>query len=256
MGQLLSMGPMRPDLPSGKKSTTAFPAMENVRRTRSSYEGFLRQNLDSKSPFCGVHLENSIPLEIGLGVAVACPASEIRIDSTANEASMSLLEPVSYCDFLRNMPGELVVRLGRIAHARAYAASEVLFSEGTEHPEFHVVVEGHVRLDMFVPRRGRVPILTAGPGDVLAWSALAGNSIMTSTAVALEAVRTVAFPSDQLQRLCETEHDIGYHVMRQLASALSRRLLATRLQLLDLFGEHVAVLERSTETGRPGDPEC
>jgi CRP/FNR family cyclic AMP-dependent transcriptional regulator len=169
---------------------------------------------------------------------------------------MSLLEPVSYCDFLRTMPGELVARLGRIAHARAYVAGEILFSEGTEHLEFHVIVDGHVRLDMFVPRRGRVPILTAGPGDVLAWSALVGSSIMTSTAVALDAVRTVAFPSDQLQRLCETEHEIGYHVMKQLSSALSRRLLATRLQLLDLFGEHVPVLERAAEVGRPGDPEC
>ena len=140
---------------------------------------------------------------------------------------MSLLESVSYSDFLRGMPDDLVVRLGRIAHARAYAIGEVLFSEGTEHPEFHVVVDGHVRLDMFVPRRGRVPILTAGPGDVLAWSALIGNSTMTSTAVALEPVRTVAFPSEQLQRLCETEHEIGYHVMRRLASALSPYWIAT-----------------------------
>ena len=169
---------------------------------------------------------------------------------------MSLLETVSYCDFLRAMPGDLVVKLGRIAHSRAYAIGEILFSEGTEHSEFHVVVDGHVRLDMFVPRRGRVPILTAGPGDVLAWSALVGNSTMTSTAVALEPVRTVAFPSVELQGLCESEHEIGYNVVRQLAAALSRRLLATRLQLLDLFGEHVPVLEPAPFMGRLGDPEC
>ena len=154
------------------------------------------------------------------------------------------------------MPSELVVKLGRIAHARAYAVGEILFSEGTVHPEFHVIVDGHVRLDMFVPRRGRVPILTAGPGDVLAWSALLGGSMMTSTGIALEAVRTVAFSSDQLLGLCESEHDIGYHVMRQLASALSRRLLGTRLQLLDLFGDQVPVLKPSTEQGKPGDSEC
>jgi len=169
---------------------------------------------------------------------------------------MSLLETVSYSDFLRGMPADLVVRLGRIAHARAYEIGEILFSEGTEHPEFHVMVHGHVRLDMFVPRRGRVPILTAGPGDVLAWSALIGNSTMTSTGVALEPVQTVAFHSDELKKLCITEHEIGYHIMRQLASALSRRLLATRLQLLDLFGEHVPVLEPAPFIGRPGDPEC
>ena len=154
---------------------------------------------------------------------------------------MSLLESVSYCDFLNAMPAELVVRLGRLAHARAYVAGAVLFVEGLAHPEFHVIVDGHVRLDMHVPGRGRVPILSAGPGDVLAWSSLVGDSIMTSTGVALEDVRTVAFRADQLLAVCESEHEVGYHVMRQLASALSRRLLATRLQLLDLFGEHAPV---------------
>ena len=156
---------------------------------------------------------------------------------------MSLLETVSYCDFLRAMPSDLVTRLGHLAYARAYVPGEVIFVEGGSHPEFHLIVDGHVRLDMLVPGRGRVPILSAGPGDVLAWSALVGNSVMTSTAVALEDVRTVAFRNDQLLSLCETEHEIGYHVMRQLASALSRRLLATRLQLLDLFGEQTHVLE-------------
>ena len=71
-----------------------------------------------------------------------------------------------------------------------------------------------------------------------------------------EAVKTVALPGDQLRQLCEAEHEVGYHIMRQLASALSRRLLATRLQLLDLFGEHVPALEFTPNFGRPGDPEC
>jgi len=169
---------------------------------------------------------------------------------------MSLMDTVSYCEFLRSMPGELVVRLGRLAHARAYPAGTVLFVEGIPHPEFHVIVEGHVRLDMHVPKRGRVPIMSAGPGDVLAWSSLVGNSVMTSTAVALEDVRTVAFRSDQLLGLCDAEHEVGYHVMKQLASALSRRLLATRLQLLDLFGEHASILTVTPDLGPPGDPEC
>ncbi len=168
---------------------------------------------------------------------------------------MSLLETVSYCDFLRAIPGEFVSKLERLAQARSYPAGDVLFVEGIAHPEFHLIVEGHVRLDMHVPQRGRVPILSAGPGDVLAWSSLVGDSVMTSTGVALEDVRTIAFRSDKLLGLCETEHEIGFHVMRQLASALSRRLLATRLQLLDLFGEHAEVHQLQPELGPCSDLE-
>ncbi len=169
---------------------------------------------------------------------------------------MSLLDVVSYCGFLRAMPDELVLRLGKLAHARAYSAGSVLFVEGMAHPDFHIIVEGHVRLDMQVSKRGRIPIMSAGPGDVLAWSSLVGNSVMTSTAVALEEVRTVAFRNDELMKLCEEDHEVGYQVMRQLASALARRLVATRLQLLDLFGEHDSAMVVIPDRGLVGDPEC
>ena len=169
---------------------------------------------------------------------------------------MSRLELIRQSDFLRGIPAELEVRLEEIAKSRNYAVGEVLFSEGAAHHHFSVISKGHVRLEMFVPGRGRVAILTAGPGEVLAWSALVGNSVMTATAIPLDAVQTVDFPGQDLQRLCETNHEIGYHIMRQLATSLSRRLLATRLQMLDLFANQTPILDLRSNLGRPGDPEC
>ena len=171
----------------------------------------------------------------------------------AAEELMSLIETVRHCDFLQAIPQPFYARLEQLAHPCNYAAGAVLFVEGLDHPEFQVVAEGRVRLDMLVPRRGRIPILTCGEGDVLAWSALLGDSIMTTTAVALEPVKTVAFRGDQLRRLCESEHEIGYHVMRQLATTLSRRLIATRLQLLDLFADHIPKMDLACTIGGPGE---
>lgn len=181
---------------------------------------------------------------------------DAEIESHESEGFVLFLDAVNHSEFLRGIPGESLARLAQLARSCTYPSGAVLFVEGNVHSQFHIVAEGHVRLDMLVPRRGRIPILTAGPGDVLAWSALVGNSVMTSSAVALEAVKTVALPGDDLKRLCETEHEVGYHVMRQLASALSHRLLATRLQLLDLFAGEVPTLELAPVIGRPGDPEC
>jgi CRP-like cAMP-binding protein len=168
---------------------------------------------------------------------------------------MASLSPISESDFLRAIPSPLVPGLEQIAHARSFSPGSTIFTEGTRHDEFHVVVSGRVRLDMRVPGRGRIPILTAGAGDVLAWSALLGDGVMTSSALALEPVQTVAFPGTALRTLCEQQHEIGYHVMRQLAAALSRRLVGTRLQLLDLFADHAPV-DLTPAVGRPGDPEC
>ena len=168
---------------------------------------------------------------------------------------MSSLNMIASSEFLRAIPAELHSHLEQLVQQRSYSPGTSLFSEGAHHDEFHIIVSGHVRIDMHVPRRGRVPILTIGPGDVLAWSALLGHGVMTSSAIALDPIQTVAFPGEALRKLCESHHEIGYHIMRQLATSLSRRLVATRLQLLDLFADH-APDDLTSAIGRPGDPEC
>jgi CRP/FNR family cyclic AMP-dependent transcriptional regulator len=98
--------------------------------------------------------------------------------------------------------------------------------------------------------RGRLPLMTVGPGDVVGWSPLFASHPMTATAVALEPVRVLTFDGQELRGLCEANHEVGYQVMRQLVRVLSERLLATRLQLLDLFLEH------QPRMAQPVDPEC
>lgn len=169
---------------------------------------------------------------------------------------MSLLNDMGDCDFLRSIPSALIERLDRISRRCDFPPGMTLFKEGQDNRDFHILTEGRVRLEMLVPRRGRIPIMTAGKGDILAWSALIGNSIMTTSATALVPVKTVAIDGEALRALCEEEHDIGFHVMRQLASAVSRRLVATRLQLLDLFAEQVPALDSESSPTKPGELEC
>ena len=89
---------------------------------------------------------------------------------------------------------------------------------------------------MLVPERGMVTILTVEPGDLYGWSAIAAPKRATSTVVAMEPERAHQ-PS--------TGWTSGWPWPRTTASrpalyprvleAVSRRLGATRLQLLDLF---------------------
>lgn len=166
-----------------------------------------------------------------------------------------MLQALSDCEFISGLPRQLVHHLELISRELTYLPGDILFNEGTVNRLFHVISEGHVRLEMYVPQRGRVPILTAGPGEITSWSAVIGNSVMTATGVALDHVKTVVFDGEQLQQLCEAEHEIGYHVMRQLAVTMSRRLLATRLQMLDLFGDAQLPLQSRGSTENV-DQEC
>ena len=155
---------------------------------------------------------------------------------------MSLSESPTNGDFLRDLTAERRAQVLALSVRRDYPAGSQIFAEGGTNRELHLIESGHVRLEMHVPGRGGVPILSLGPGDVLAWSAVLGSGVMTASAVALEPVRTLAVAGEALTRLCEADHELGYCVMRQLALELCRRLVATRLQLLDLFAGQEPVL--------------
>lgn len=126
-------------------------------------------------------------------------------------------------------------QLAAASVVQQFPAGTVLFREGTENHRLYVLVYGSVALDMHVLGRGDVRILSLGPGDVLAWSALIGEGRMTATALALADTQVIATSAQKLRELCEADHEFGFHLMRGMATALSKRLLATRLQLLDLF---------------------
>lgn len=127
------------------------------------------------------------------------------------------------------------IQLAAILRAVEFPAARVIFSEGEFQPDVYLIAEGEVALEMCVPARGCTRILTLGPGDLLAWSAALGPGQMTATAIAMTEVRVLAASSLELRALCETDFQFGYEFMRAVASAVSKRLVATRLQLLDLY---------------------
>jgi CRP/FNR family cyclic AMP-dependent transcriptional regulator len=160
---------------------------------------------------------------------------------SSEHSSSTALDLLKTVRLLQAIPERLLAKLVPMATVERAAANRVLFTEGTLCDRIYFVVEGLVALDMYVPRRDPTRILTVGPGEVLAWSALLSDQRMTATGTVLEDSRLVALAAQPLRQLCDADHEIGFVLMRAMALALSQRLLATRLQLLDLFAESQAV---------------
>ena len=59
----------------------------------------------------------------------------------------------------------------------------------------------------------------------------------TAGAVAVIDSTVIATDSEKLRELCDEDHDLGYVVMRRMASVVASRLMVTRLQLLDMFAQ-------------------
>ncbi|NND98065.1 MAG: Crp/Fnr family transcriptional regulator [Pirellulaceae bacterium] len=139
--------------------------------------------------------------------------------------------------FSADLPPNVIQSIAEVACVRHLRQGAYVFREGLENRDLFLVRSGRIALEMNVPGRGPVRILTVGSGEMIGWSALLGAGKMTASALVVEVAELVVSPAEKLQQECEASSEFGFHLMRQMADALSRRLVATRLQLLDLFAE-------------------
>lgn len=151
--------------------------------------------------------------------------------------------------FTATLPPDVVDYLAEISSLVVYSPGMVIFREGITDDNLYLVRSGRLALDMNVPGRGAVRILTLGPGEMVGWSALMDHGKMSASAVAVDDCEVIVAPADQLRQLCEENCEFGFHLMRQMAAALSKRLIATRLQLLDLFAEVSAPIHGGDSEG-------
>lgn len=140
--------------------------------------------------------------------------------------------------FLRELQPSLVAILAGCATTKEFAAGEFVFRTGEQADSFYIVLYGRVGIEMYSSERGALTILTVSEGDVLGWSWLVPPYRWHFDALVLDATRVIAFDARCLRELCEQDHDLGYEIMKRFAQVITRRLEATRLQLVDVYAAH------------------
>jgi CRP-like cAMP-binding protein len=151
--------------------------------------------------------------------------------------SESVLQMLRQSSLGAGLNDQQLAMLADIASEVSATRGRVLFSEGDSADALSIVCSGNIALQMQVPLRGSVRILTLGPRDILGWSALVGDGTMSTAAIVVEDAALLSLPAQKVKDLCAADHHLGYAVMNQVARALAQRLRGTRLQLLDLFSE-------------------
>jgi CRP/FNR family cyclic AMP-dependent transcriptional regulator len=115
-------------------------------------------------------------------------------------------------------------------------AGDRMFREGDAADAFFLVRHGLVALETYVPNRGQVTIQTVGPGEIVGWSWLVPPHRWQFTGRAVEQVRAVQFDGACLRGKCDSDPAFGYALFSRFAAVLLERLQATRLQLMDVYG--------------------
>jgi CRP-like cAMP-binding protein len=129
----------------------------------------------------------------------------------------------------------LAVLVGCASNVR-FDAGQFLFREGEEANQFYFIRQGRVAVEIFAPQRGPITLETISEGDVLGWSWLVPPFSWRFDARAVEVVRAIALDGRCLRDKCEEDPHLGYELLKRFANIIDRRLQATRIQLLDLYG--------------------
>jgi CRP-like cAMP-binding protein len=141
---------------------------------------------------------------------------------------------------LDGMPDELLEELSRAARDVDLPAGSVIFRQGDPAQAAYLLVSGQVALEICTAGEGCKRILTVAGGELLGWSPALGQQQMTATARALSDVRAIELDGTRLLAACEHNPRLGFEFMKRTALALAKRLSATRLQLLNLYGPEMA----------------
>jgi CRP-like cAMP-binding protein len=127
-------------------------------------------------------------------------------------------------------------RLAALAVRRTADPGDVLLHEDAPTTHLGIVIEGRVALRLQVPGRGAITVLTVEPGDVFGWTALIPPYRATSTVVAVEPTEAIVFDAVALRAALEEDDALAASLYPRILRSVARRLEATRMQLLDVFG--------------------
>ena len=130
-------------------------------------------------------------------------------------------------------PGALA-RLAAIARIESIPTGVVMLREGQATTDLGVVLEGRIALRTRVPGRPDLTLMTLDRGDVFGWSAALGEP-STSSVVTLSPTRVVLLDQDGLVEMLASDAEFAAVLFRHLLQTVARRLVATRMQLLDLY---------------------
>ncbi|MBA4311844.1 MAG: Crp/Fnr family transcriptional regulator [Chlorobiaceae bacterium] len=149
---------------------------------------------------------------------------------------METLEPLlSEHPFLKGLdPKHLQLITGCASNVR-FDAGQIIFREGEEADQFYIIRNGKVTLQIYTPGRGSIIIDALTEGDILGWSWLIPPYQWRFDAVAGELTRAIALDGKCLRNKCESDHDLGYELLKRFASIVDSRLESTRLRLLDMY---------------------
>jgi toluene monooxygenase system ferredoxin subunit len=129
--------------------------------------------------------------------------------------------------FFGGLGAARIERIAALGRAQSYPQDTRIYKIGDPVDDFYVLAEGMVRFTLGLYKRETSAGEIIRPGDVFGWAALVeGYSRRIATAYCLTPCTVIALDGTQLHALMESDHGLGYAIMKKLAVLLTSELTA------------------------------
>ncbi len=142
--------------------------------------------------------------------------------------------------FFEGLPPEALELISGCGMNVHFDADATIISEDEPADVFYVLRSGRVAIEVATPRRGPLVIETVGPGEILGVSWLLPPYRWTFDGRATISTSAVALDAACLRQKCDQDPVLGYEMYKRFAALVRDRLQATRLQLVDFYGNNAS----------------
>jgi CRP/FNR family cyclic AMP-dependent transcriptional regulator len=151
---------------------------------------------------------------------------------------MSVSELLQHSELFLGLSPEQMEQIAALGHEATYNAGDLIISEGAPSHELYIIGNGMVEVEVVKGAVHDVPgapqlssLVRLGQGQVFGEMALIDSGARSAT-VRCAKDNTVLFviPHEDFWALCQSDHHIGFIVMRNIAVDLSFKLRHRNLQ--------------------------
>ncbi len=139
--------------------------------------------------------------------------------------------------FFKDLDPQFIELIVGCASNQRYPRDSYLCKQGEEANDFFLLREGRVAIEIPVHQDQTIVLQTVEEGDILGWSWLLPPYFWHFDARAEQDTRVIALNGRCIRAQCESNHTLGYEMLKRFAQIMEKRLEATRLQLLDVYGK-------------------
>lgn len=148
---------------------------------------------------------------------------------------MSLHDELKEHEFFKNLPPAYFDFIAGCAASECLPAGSFLFREGQKAQTFYYITKGKVALENHLPGRGVVLFETVPKAHVVGWSWLVHPHFWVFDGRAVREVEAIVFDGQKIRQKTEEDREFGFYVYRYFAEIMTRRVLSSRMQLMDVY---------------------